>query len=78
MFYITAHTVQQNQFANINPEHQLPSPDPFSVCIDPLGPYGLATTDDKKPPIILLPYTVEKLTEKSADLHSVIVTDGLR
>lgn len=78
MFYITAHTVTQNQFANINTEHQLPSPEPFSVCIDPLGPYGLATTNEKKSPIVLIPYTIDNLPEKSGDLNQIFIADGLR
>lgn len=78
MFYITAHTVTQNQFANIITGNQLQNSNPFSVCIDPLGPYGLATFDEKKSPIILLPQTIEKLTEKNGDLQQILVADGLR
>lgn len=78
MFYITAHTVTQNQFANIITGNQFPNSNPFSVCIDPLGPFGLSTIDEKKSPIILLPQTIEKLTEKNGDLQQILVADGLR
>lgn len=85
MFYITAHTVTQNQFANIDTEFQLPNNDPFAVCTDPVGPFGpfgLVGAHEKKSPIILLPNRLNtfgntKLPEKEFDLHEIIIADGL-
>lgn len=83
MFYITAHTVTQNQFANIDTDFQLPNTDPFAVCTDPVGPFGLIGAHDKKSPIILLPNQLNKfenankLPEKEFDLHEIIIADGL-
>lgn len=83
MFYITAHTVTQNQFANIDSDYDLPNNDPFSVCTDPLGPFGLVGTHEKKSPIVLLPnylptFENAKFPEKDFNLQEIIIADDLR
>lgn len=83
MFYITAHTVTQNQFANIDTDYKLPNSNPFAVCSHPVGPFGLVGANEKKSPITLLPNQLNtfentnKLPEKDFDLHEIIIADGL-
>lgn len=88
MFYITAHTVTQNQFANIVTDAHLKKVDPF-FCTD-FAPYGQAfgavgstTADVRRPSVILLPSHLRtsdqtKFAENDSDLQDVIIADGLR
>lgn len=79
MFYITAHTVTQNQFADIVTDHQLPNSEQY------LYPdFAFTSTDsyEKNHSIILLPGNFDnsdqiKSPEKDFDLHEIIA-DGLR
>lgn len=85
MFYITAHTVTQNQFANGNNDVQRPIIDTCTVCVD--IPIVHQTTSKRnvnnKIPIILLPSDLKsvnhlKLLEKNAELHQTFASYGLR
>lgn len=86
MFYITAHTVTQNQFAGVVNEVQLPNIESPSVCIDIPAPLGVTKSNNVfKLPIILLPCDLStdirdhiKMIEKSRKSHHNIIADGLR
>lgn len=84
MFYITAHTVTQNQFTNVVNDVQFPNIESPSVCIDIPAALGMTSSNDmNKRPIILLPcdlYTRNhiKSLESCGKLHQNIIADGLR
>lgn len=84
MFYITAHTVTQNQFTNVVNEVQMPNIESPSVCINIPAGFGMTSPNDMiKTPIILLPCDLSvrdhiKELEKCGKLHQHIIADGLR
>lgn len=89
MFYITAHTVTQNQFSNAGNDTELAnnSTAPCPVCID--IPSSLSSNPVRvnatlaKTPIILLPnelnpFQLDQKHGKNKELREVIIAAGLR
>lgn len=84
MFYITAHTITQNQFANAFNDIQSRNTDVFTFGYQSSSPFRLGATTQaiNNSPIVLLPNNLrtKNITslEKSGDLHEIIIADGLR
>lgn len=91
MFYITAHTVTQNQFANEGDNaNELANNNirPYSICID-IPPTSnnhypvRVNTGFARAPIILRPndlnsFQKDRKLEKNQELHEIIIANGLR
>lgn len=94
MFYITAHTITQNQFANTFNEWQLTNSDVFAPMGIGMPPtFGLAaatnatTRINTNTPIVLIPNNLHinrniikspDKGDKSGDLHQIVIDNGLR
>lgn len=94
MFYITAHTITQNQFANTFNEWQLTNSDVFApMGIGTPPTFGLAaattatTRINTNTPIVLIPNNLHinrniiespDKKDKSGDLHQIVIDNGLR
>lgn len=87
MFYITAHTITQNQFANTIDECQLTNSDGYTqMGIEPPAPLRLAATHINNMPIMLIPNNLHTFNnnftltdkQKNGDLHEIVIGDGLR